>query len=69
MDVNKDPPLQAVTHPSTTAAQWEMEKETGNGQKPKRLWGTLGGAPQMAQVVVGLNKCVFTRSRSTLHLL
>lgn len=78
MDVNKDPPLQAVTHPSTTAAQQETEEETGNVQKPKCLWGTLrwsstdgGGQVVMGsqQMAVGLNKCVFTRSRSSLHLL
>lgn len=69
MDVNKDPPLQAVTHASTTTTQWETEKETGNGQKPKCLWGTqrwssTDGGEQVVmgsqQVVEGLNKCVYS---------
>lgn len=47
MDVNKDPPLQDVTQPSTTAAQQETEKRNRKQASVSRE--DRGGAPPMAE--------------------
>lgn len=80
MDVNKDPPRQAVTQPSTTAAQQETEKRNRKQAKKKtkclqgrQRWSSTDGggrvvidSQQAVTVAEGeLNKCVFTRWRST----
>lgn len=60
MDVNKDPPLQAVTQPSTAAAQQETVKRNRKRTKnPKCLQGrprrssTDGGGPSHNRLTAG----------------
>lgn len=79
MDVNKDPPLQAVTQPSTAAAQQETGKRNRKQTKKtkclqgRQRWSSTDGggrvvidSQQAVTVAEGeLNKCVFTRWRST----